>query len=121
MKPVKVNIDSVLANNNVASLLHTVFETGWAPREDQINDAVQSLPKRQQKSGRAFIEKVVELKTSSQAYRAHKIKVKQELTANRDVDKAYRVKLFREANPQHFAELESQKATPKKKLYLKRR
>lgn len=120
MKTIKVNIDSVISNAAVANLLHTLFETGWAPREDQVDAAVASLPARQRKSGRAFIEKVIELKTSPKAYRAHKIKVKEELTWNRDVDKAYRVKLFREANPQAFANLEGQKA-PTKKEYLYRR
>ena len=120
MKPIKVNIDSVLSNAAVADLLYTLFETGWAPREDQIEAAVASLPVRQRKSGRAFIEKVVELKTTRKAYLAHKRKVKEELAWNRDVDKAYRVKLFREANPQAFAKLEGQKA-PSKKDYVYRR
>jgi len=119
-KTIKVNIDSVLSNTHVAHVLHNLFETGWAPREDEVDAAIESLPKRQRKSGRAFVEKVIALKTDPKAYRAHKTKVKQELMANRDVDKAYRVKLFREANPQHFAELEAQKATPKHLRHLKR-
>ena len=120
MKTIKVNIDSVLSNTAVVNVLHTLFETGWAPREDEVEAAIESLPKRQRKSGRAFVEKVIELKTNPKAYRAHKAKVKMELEANREVDKAYRVKLFREANPGHFAELEAQKATPKHLRYLKR-
>lgn len=120
MKPVTVNLDTMLANTAVVMLLSNLYETGWAPREDQITAAVETLPKRSRKNGRAFIEKVIQLKTSPKAYRAHKQKVKMELSANRDADKAYRVKLFRQANHKHAEELEAVKVEPKSKRYLKK-
>jgi len=119
-KATYIDLEKALANSAVVGVLSKVFD-GSTPPDWMIEQALETVPLKERVATHKFIERVIELRTSKKAKRAHAKQVREELSWNRDPDKAYRVKLFRDANPEEFARLEGQKAPSKKDIYLKRR